>query len=265
MKINIVIAVFFILFLSGCTLSQEILDNVGQTNKTSAPGSEGYLAQMGEISQKAKQNIQNAADMQNKKMSEATNETQENTTPIKNSQINNSQNNQMDNSELTKKYSVALIKTSLGDIKVKFFNVDAPITVGNFLKLSRDGFYAGTKFHRVIKGFMIQGGDPLSKDELMKDRWGTGGPGYKFNDELKGTEKYPQGTLAMANSGPNTNGSQFFIVTASPEAPLPASYTVFGQVITGMDIALKIEKVETSSNDRPVDDVIIQSVELLEK
>lgn len=243
MKIKIGIAMLSIFFLSGCNSLQK------------TENSEGYLSQMTEINQQAKKNIQDAADMQNKKISEALDETQ----------INNSQNNQMDNSELTKKYSAALIKTSLGDIKVEFSNVDAPMTVGNFLKLSHDGFYTGTKFHRVIEGFMIQGGDPLSKDEAMKDRWGTGGPGYKFNDELKGTEKYPQGTLAMANSGPNTNGSQFFVVTASPEAPLPASYTVFGKVISGMDIALKIEKVATSSNDRPVDDVIIQSVELLEK
>ena len=159
-------------FLSGCNSLQK------------TENSEGYLSQMTEINQQAKKNIQDAADMQNKKISEALDETQ----------INNSQNNQMDNSELTKKYSAALIKTSLGDIKVEFSNVDAPMTVGNFLKLSHDGFYTGTKFHRVIEGFMIQGGDPLSKDEAMKDRWGTGGPGYKFNDELKGTEKYPQGT-----------------------------------------------------------------------
>lgn len=243
MKIKIGIAVLSILFLSGCNSLQKM------------ENSEGYLSQMTEINQQAKKNIQDATEMQNKKISEALDETQ----------INNSQNNQMNNSGLTEKYSAALIKTSLGDIKVEFSSIDAPMTVENFLKLSQDGFYAGTKFHRVIKGFMIQGGDPLSKDESMKDRWGTGGPGYKFNDELKGTEKYPQGILAMANAGPNTNGSQFFIVTASPEAPLPASYTVFGKVISGMDIALKIENVATSSNDRPVENVIIQSVELLEK
>lgn len=180
----------------------------------------------------------------------------------------NNNNKQMDNSDLIKKYNVALIKTNLGDIKVQFYNTDSPITVGNFLKLSQDGFYAGTKFHRIIKGFMIQGGDPLSKDDTMKNKWGTGGPGYKFNDELKGTEKYPQGTLAMANSGPNTNGSQFFIVTASPGASLPPSYTVFGQVISGIDVALKIENVKTVSPgqlDRPVEDVVIESIELLEK
>ena len=149
----------------------------------------------------------------------------------------------MNENDLIKKYSAALIKTSLGDIKVQFDAKNAPLTVNNFLKLAEKGFYDGTKFHRVIKGFMIQGGDPLSKDDSMKERWGTGGPGYKFADELKGTEKYVQGTLAMANSGPNTNGSQFFIVTADPGYPLQPQYTVFGQVVSGMDAALKIENV----------------------
>jgi cyclophilin family peptidyl-prolyl cis-trans isomerase len=165
----------------------------------------------------------------------------------------------------TEKYNAAEIETSLGKIKVKFYNTDAPITVNNFMKLSDQKFYEGTKFHRVIKNFMIQGGDPNSKTG-DSSTWGIGGPGYKFNDELKGTEKYPQGTLAMANSGPNTNGSQFFIVTASPEAPLPPSYTVFGTVISGMDTALKIENVKTVAPgqiDRPVEDVVIKSVTLL--
>jgi cyclophilin family peptidyl-prolyl cis-trans isomerase len=107
---------------------------------------------------------------------------------------------------------------------------------------------------------MIQAGDPQSKDADKKSLWGTGGPGYKFDDELTGTETYPQGTLAMANAGPNTNGSQFFIVTASPAAPLPPSYTVFGKVTKGIDVALAIEKVQTESADRPVNDVIIEKV-----
>jgi cyclophilin family peptidyl-prolyl cis-trans isomerase len=170
-----------------------------------------------------------------------------------------------DNSALIKKYMFATIKTNLGDIKIKLDAANAPVTVGNFLKLASDGFYANTKFHRVIKGFMIQGGDPLSKEASKKDRWGTGGPGYSFKDELKGTEKYPQGTLAMANSGPDTNGSQFFIVTASPAAQLPANYTVFGEVVSGMDIALKIENVKTVPGDRPAEDMVIEGVEVLEK
>ena len=106
---------------------------------------------------------------------------------------------------------------------------------------------------------MIQAGDPNSKDDSKKSLWGTGGPGYKFDDELTGKETYPQGTVAMANAGPNTNGSQFFIVTANP-APLPPSYTVFGKVTKGLDVALKIENVKTETADRPVDNVIIQKV-----
>ncbi|MEK7558237.1 MAG: peptidylprolyl isomerase [Patescibacteria group bacterium] len=152
-----------------------------------------------------------------------------------------------------------IIKTNKGEIEIELLGDKAPNTVTNFTKLAGVGFYNGTKFHRVIKGFMIQGGDLLSRDDSKKQLWGTGGPGYSFADELTGQEKYPQGTLAMANSGPNTNGSQFFIVTASPEAPLPPSYTVFGKVVRGMDIALAIENVKTSPNDQPVEDVVMES------
>ena len=152
-----------------------------------------------------------------------------------------------------------LLKTNKGEIELELLADKTPNTAANFTKLASEGFYNGTKFHRVIKGFMIQGGDPLSKDDSKRQLWGTGGPGYKFNDELTGQEKYPEGTLAMANSGPNTNGSQFFIVTASPEAPLPPSYTVFGKVVRGMDLALQIENVKTGPTDQPLDDVVIQS------
>ena|SRR3989338_471554 len=152
-----------------------------------------------------------------------------------------------------------LLKTNKGEIELELLADKTPNTAANFTKLASEGFYNGTKFHRVIEGFMIQGGDPLSKDDSKRQLWGTGGPGYKFNDELTGQEKYPEGTLAMANSGPNTNGSQFFIVTASPEAPLPPSYTVFGKVVRGMDVALQIENVKTGPTDQPLDDVVIQS------
>lgn len=162
-------------------------------------------------------------------------------------------------SEEAKSNSV-LIKTNYGEITVSLLPNEAPNTTANFLKLAKSSFYDGTKFHRVIQGFMIQAGDPLSKDDSMKARWGTGGPGYQFDDELSGQEKYPQGALAMANSGPNTNGSQFFIVTAGPGAPLPPLYTVFGKVVSGIDTALKIEKVATEPGDRPVKDVVIEKM-----
>lgn len=156
--------------------------------------------------------------------------------------------------------NIVTLKTSMGDITLEMNRTNAPKTVENFITLAEKGFYDGIRFHRVIEGFMIQAGDPQSKDADKKSLWGTGGPGYKFDDELTGTETYPQGTLAMANAGPNTNGSQFFIVTASPAAPLPPSYTVFGKVTKGIDVALAIEKVQTESADRPVNDVIIEKV-----
>lgn len=157
------------------------------------------------------------------------------------------------------KVTSATITTNKGVIEVAFAS-NTPITVENFAKLAASGYYNGTRFHRVIKDFMIQGGDPLSKDVANKAMWGTGGPGYKFNDELTGSETYPLGTLAMANAGPNTNGSQFFIVTANPGVGLPPSYTVFGHVTKGIETALSIQTVQTDGNDRPTTDVIVESI-----
>lgn len=160
-----------------------------------------------------------------------------------------------------KKMEHIVIHTNKGDIEVEL-SATTPKTTENFKKLVSEGFYNGVRFHRVIKGFMIQAGDPLSKDPAMVNRWGTGGPGYKFDDELTGNEKYVTGTLAMANAGPNTNGSQFFIVTAQPGVALPPSYTVFGKVTQGIEVAMAIENVQTNSNDRPLEDVIISSAEV---
>lgn len=155
---------------------------------------------------------------------------------------------------------IVTLKTNMGDMTIQLDRAHAPKTVENFITLAQKGFYDGVRFHRVIKGFMIQTGDPNSKDTSKKQIWGTGGPGYSFADELTGNEKYPQGTVAMANAGPNTNGSQFFIVTANPAAQLTPDYTVFGKITKGMDVALKIENVKTEMPDRPIDDVIIQKV-----
>ena len=163
--------------------------------------------------------------------------------------------------DLTKTYSQAIIKTSLGNITVKFYANESPITVNNFLNLAKAGFYNGTKFHRVIKDFMIQGGDPLSK-ESDTSYWGTGGPGYKFNDEFN-SHKLVAGSLAMANSGPDTNGSQFFIVTAAETPWLDGHHTNFGQVTSGMEIVKSIENTETGVNDRPAKDIVIDSIELV--
>jgi cyclophilin family peptidyl-prolyl cis-trans isomerase len=155
------------------------------------------------------------------------------------------------------------LKTNMGEITITLDHANAPKTAENFAKLASEGFYDGIRFHRVIKDFMIQTGDPQSKDLSKKMLWGTGGPGYKFEDELSGKETYPQGTVAMANSGPDTNGSQFFIVTANP-APLPPSYTVFGKVTKGLDVALKIENVKTETASRPIDEVVIEKATVSE-
>ncbi|NUM25815.1 MAG: peptidylprolyl isomerase [Candidatus Buchananbacteria bacterium] len=157
--------------------------------------------------------------------------------------------------------SQAVIKTNLGDITVEFYKTDSPNTVKNFVKLATSGYYDGVKFHRVIKDFMIQAGDPLSKDDSMKLRWGTGGPGYYFDDEIN-THKLVKGSLAMANAGPNTNGSQFFIVTADATPWLDGKHTNFGRVTSGLDVVEKIGNVETGAADRPVEAVIIESIEI---
>lgn len=155
----------------------------------------------------------------------------------------------------------AVLKTNFGDIKIALFNSAAPKTVENFIKLSRSGFYDGVKFHRVIKNFMLQSGDPNSKDDNWADD-GTGGPGYSFADEIN-SYKLIRGVLAMANAGPDTNGSQFFIVTAEAAPWLDGRHTVFGKVTEGMDVADKIEGAKTDSNDHPLQDVIIRSIEIL--
>jgi cyclophilin family peptidyl-prolyl cis-trans isomerase len=151
----------------------------------------------------------------------------------------------------------ATIKTSLGEIKVELNGQGTPVAAENFAKLAEAGFYDGIKFHRVISGFMIQGGDPLTKDDSMKARWGTGGPGYQFADE-KFTGEYTRGTLAMANSGPNTNGSQFFIM--HQDYPLPPQYVIFGKVLEGMEIVDKIAALKTDGNDCPLNPPVIESV-----
>lgn len=189
-----------------------------------------------------------------------------NTKKVDNTKSNNKTMNTeikiLDNQEnLLKEYSRAIIKTSLGNITVKFYSDDSPITVNNFLNLAKEGFYNNTKFHRVIKGFMIQGGDPNSK-EGDASTWGMGGAAYKFADEFN-QHKLVEGSLAMANSGPNTNSSQFFIVTASSTPWLDGHHTNFGKVVDGLDVVHKIENVKTAGPDRPIKPVTVKEVELL--
>ncbi|MEA2112413.1 MAG: peptidylprolyl isomerase [Patescibacteria group bacterium] len=155
-----------------------------------------------------------------------------------------------------------ILKTNLGDVELELFADKAPKTVENFKKLAQDGFYDGVKFHRVIKGFMIQGGDPLTKDDTNPLTWGTGGPGYSFEDEIYEGNSNAVGSIAMANAGPNTNGSQFFINVAD-NSFLDQKHTVFGKVVNGMDIVIQIENVAIGERDVPVEPVIIESVTLV--
>ena len=150
--------------------------------------------------------------------------------------------------------SNATMQTSKGTIELELFDEDAPKTVENFKKLAGDGFYDGVIFHRVIPDFMIQGGDPTGT--------GRGGPGYQFEDEFNG-HRIERGALAMANAGPNTNGSQFFIVTADACPWLDGKHTVFGQVTSGMEVADTISNVDTGPGDKPRDDVRIDSLSVV--
>ena len=147
----------------------------------------------------------------------------------------------------------ATLHTSEGAIELELYPNEAPKTVENFVKLARDGFYEGVIFHRVIPDFMIQGGDPTGT--------GTGGPGYEFEDEFN-EHRVVRGALAMANAGPNTNGSQFFIVTAEVTPWLDGKHTVFGKVTSGMDVVDRIAEADRDDNDRPASPVAIERVEL---
>jgi peptidyl-prolyl cis-trans isomerase B (cyclophilin B) len=149
--------------------------------------------------------------------------------------------------------SNATMETNHGTIEIELFDDDAPKTVDNFKKLAGDGFYNGVIFHRVIPDFMIQGGDPTGT--------GSGGPGYQFEDEFN-EHKVERGALAMANAGPDTNGSQFFIVTADACPWLDGKHTVFGKVTSGLDVADTISNLDTGANDKPRDEVRIESVRL---
>ncbi len=157
---------------------------------------------------------------------------------------------------------IATMNTSEGTIKLELFPKDAPNTVNNFVFLAREGFYNGTKFHRIVKGFMIQGGDPTGT--------GGGGPGYRFADELPRNRDYEPGIIAMANAGPNTQGSQFFIMHGNYSGRLPKNYSIFGKVIDGMDTVDKIANTPVTTSrsgepSQPTRDVVINSIAIEER
>ncbi|HXF44279.1 MAG TPA: peptidylprolyl isomerase [Candidatus Paceibacterota bacterium] len=160
---------------------------------------------------------------------------------------------------------VITLETNFGVIKFKTYPKDAPRTVENFITLAEKGFYNGLTFHRVISGFMIQGGDPNCNSSTTLGPCGAGGPGYKFDDELDPRtpsyqEGYKKGVVAMANAGPNTNGSQFFIMLE--DYPLPNLYTIFGKVIEGQEVVDAIGRVSTGANDRPLQQITIERVKV---
>ena len=150
----------------------------------------------------------------------------------------------------------AELETSLGNIVIELFTDTSPITVNNFVNLSNDGYYNDVIFHRVIKGFMIQGGDPSGTGHGDMGKY----PGYDFEDELDNPMNYEKGIVAMANRGPNTNGSQFFIM--HEDYPLPYQYTIFGKVLSGLDVVDAIGNVQTGENDKPNEDVVILNVKI---
>ncbi|MFH1054066.1 MAG: peptidylprolyl isomerase [Candidatus Woesearchaeota archaeon] len=165
---------------------------------------------------------------------------------------NDSDDDKEDNGGVKMGNSIALFETSMGDFSIELFKDKSPITTKNFIDLTNRGFYDGLKFHRVIEGFMIQGGDPKGD--------GTGGPGYTIKDEFHPSLKHDSpGILSMANAGPNTGGSQFFI-TLAPTPWLNGKHAIFGKVTEGMDVVEAIGDVETGANDKPLEDVVIQKV-----
>jgi cyclophilin family peptidyl-prolyl cis-trans isomerase len=158
---------------------------------------------------------------------------------------------------------VVILNTNKGVITLELYKNKTPKTVENFVKLAEDSFYDGTKFHRIIENFMIQGGDPLSKDDSKQMLWGTGGPGYNFEDEIVEELSNITGTISMANAGPNTNGSQFFINVAD-NTFLDGKHSVFGKVTKGMETVLEISKLPKNERDVPNEPIIIESVDILD-
>ncbi|XLQ20659.1 MAG: peptidylprolyl isomerase [Candidatus Moraniibacteriota bacterium] len=246
------------LVLTGCQQDSQIANKQAQQTEKA----KGYVKTLTDINTEAKKNLEDAVNKENDKLEKALEDTI-GKGDVANKVNNNSQQSktmdnipQQINMEFAQTCKSATLKTNKGDITIKFYNEDAPVAVANFCTISDKGDYDNVVFHRVIKDFMIQGGDP--------DGTGFGGPDYKFGDEIHSNNKNNVGTIALANSGPGTNGSQFFINTA-PNNFLDTKHTVFGEVTGGMDVVTTIEEVEVGAQDKPVEDVIIESVVLVKE
>jgi peptidylprolyl isomerase len=226
-------------FLSGCAKPS---GDVSRDTKSMTDPIEHMEKEIATL-ETAKSNINNAVNMQNQKLNQALDETGMSDATV---------------------YKEATLHTNKGDITLELYSDRMPITVKNFTKLAQEGFYNGVKFHRVIEGFMIQAGDPLSKDDSLKARWGTGGPGYTIKDEFYTGLSNTRGTIAMANAGPDTGGSQWFINLVD-NTSLDPKHPVFGAVSKGMEVVDAIGNTDTEDPDRPVNDVVIEKITLIEK
>lgn len=251
-RIAIVSVTAVCIFLSGCQQQELSTTSASEKNQKA----KGYVETLADTHKRAQENIGDAVDMQNQKNEEALSTLEGNIQQENNNSVNTSTSMsnipEQINMDLAQTCKSATLKTNKGNITLKFYNDKSPVTVANFCTLAEKGFYDGVIFHRVIKDFMIQGGDPEGR--------GTGGPGYKFNDELPAAGEYKLGSLAMANSGPNTNGSQFFIVSGNNGVGLPPLYTLFGEVTEGMDVVMDIQETKTDAQDKPVEDIVIERV-----
>ena len=248
-----------IVALSGCD-QEELTANKSSQETVKA---KGYVETLAKVHKESQENIQDAVDKENSKLEEAL-ETLDGDTSKNEEKSTSSNNSQQQlktmsnipeqiNMEFAQTCKSATLKTNKGDITIEFYNEDAPVTVANFCTLADGGKYDNVIFHRVIKDFMIQGGDP--------EGTGMGGPGYEFDDEIHANNRNDVGTIAMANAGPGTNGSQFFINTKANNF-LDTKHTVFGKVTKGMDTVTAIEETAVGAGDKPVQDVIIESIQL---
>lgn len=252
-KFNPTVLIIVILALAGAGIASFVKKRQSLTSASLAPDNTEQIDQMGSNSSL----FQGQGSPAQINLSDQANNQQQ-------PQQSADQGEQMNKTQMPKppmvidpsKQYVAKMSTNYGDIIIQFFADDTPKTVNNFIYLAAQGFYDGLIFHRVIDDFMIQGGDPLGN--------GQGGPGYKFADE-ESSHKLVKGSVAMANSGPDTNGSQFFIVTADAAPWLDGKHTNFGQVVQGMEVVEKIEAVETDAQDRPKEPVVIKSVKVAEQ
>jgi len=247
-QIGIILAIGVFITLTGCEQFEQTTNKSAQKSKET----KGYVETLASTHKQAQEDIKEAVEKENEKLNDAVSTLEDNNNSHSSTTMDNIPN--QINMDFAKTCKKAIMKTNKGNITIAFYNADAPVTVANFCTLADSGFYDGVIFHRVIKDFMIQGGDP--------DGTGFGGTDYKFNDEIHANNKNDVGTIAMANSGPNTNGSQFFINVKANNF-LDTKHTVFGEVVEGMDVVTAIEESEVGAGDRPVEDVVIEAITLV--